>query len=337
VSQPQARVLTVVGAGSWGTALAIQAARDERKVVLTGRAADKLAEMAIKRCNPYYLPDIPFADSLTVAADFKPAIAQAEAVLISVPSHAFRACLMELAPLLKAQVPVAWATKGFEEGSGLLPHQVAQQVLGERPMAVLSGPTFAREVALGLPTAMTVASAQLAYAKHLATRLASDRFRVYTSDDVLGVELGGAVKNVIAIACGLADGLSLGANSRVALITRGLAELTRLGVALGAHPETLMGLAGLGDIVLTATDDQSRNRRFGLLLAQGLSASEAKQRIGQVVEGEKAALCVQQVATRLQLEMPISTTVYQILYEQLTIGQALTQLMRRELKAERSG
>lgn len=327
-------VLTVVGAGSWGTALAIQAARDNRPVILTGRDSQKLETLSSQRSNPYYLPGIAFPPNLIIEPDLAKALGPASDILLSVPSVAFRESIRIIEPYLRNDQSVVWASKGFEQDSGLLPHQIARELLGERAMAVVSGPTFAREVALGLPTAMTVAANRSEYAQHVAARLASQRFRVYTSDDWLGVELGGAVKNVIAIACGLSDGLGLGANSRVALITRGLAELSRLGVALGAKPETFNGLAGLGDIVLTATDDQSRNRRFGLILAKGDGVIAAKQHIGQVVEGERAALCVHQVAKRRQVDMPITEAVYQILFEQLTVQQALSKLLARDLKAE---
>jgi len=230
---------------------------------------------------------------------------------------------------------VAWATKGFEQGSGKLPHQVAREVLGaERRIAVLSGPTFAREVGAGLLTAMTVASPDAAYAQALARELSSESFRAYTSNDILGVEIGGAVKNALAVGAGLSDGLGFGANARVALITRGLREMTRLGVALGACAETFMGLAGLGDLVLTCTDDQSRNRRFGLLLAAGRSPETALTEIGQAVEGYGAARAIEAVAARAGVEMPLCAMVYRELYEKLPAKDAVRALMRRPIQAE---
>jgi glycerol-3-phosphate dehydrogenase (NAD(P)+) len=238
-------------------------------------------------------------------------------------------------PLLRPGQRVAWATKGFELATGKLPHQVADEVLGRGvPTAVLSGPTFAKEVGEGLPSAMTVASRDEEYALALARSISGASFRAYASGDMTGVEVGGAVKNVIAIGAGISDGLGYGANTRVALITRGLAELMRLGVALGAERETFMGLAGLGDLVLTCTDDQSRNRRCGLALAAGKTAAQAQAEIGQVVEGVLAARAVREVAQRLGVDMPISEQVYRVLYEGAPVQQAVAALMGRTVKAE---
>jgi glycerol-3-phosphate dehydrogenase (NAD(P)+) len=325
----------VLGAGSWGTALAIQFARGGRPVRLWGRNPERLAAMAAERCNARYLPSAPFPPSLEVAPDLRPALAGARDVLVVVPSPALRELLAELAPHLAPAMHVAWATKGFEQGSGKLPHQVAREVLGaERRVAVLSGPTFAREVGAGLPTAMTIASPDGAYAQTLAHELSSENFRAYTSTDILGVEIGGAVKNALAVGAGLSDGLGFGANTRVALITRGLKEMTRLGVALGARAETFMGLAGLGDLVLTCTDDQSRNRRFGLLLAAGRTPEAALAEIGLAVEGYAAARAIEVVAARAGVEMPLCAMVYRVLYEKLPAKDAVRALMRRPIKAE---
>jgi glycerol-3-phosphate dehydrogenase (NAD(P)+) len=327
--------VAVLGAGSWGTALAIQLARSGRPVRLWGRNPERLAVMAARRCNERYLPSATFPPSLEVEPDLHTAVAGARDVLIVVPSPALRELLTELSPHLAAAMHVAWATKGFEQGSGKLPHQVAREVLGvERRIAVLSGPTFAREVGEGLPTAMTVASPDAAYAQALAHELSSENFRAYTSTDILGVEIGGAVKNPLAVGAGLSDGLGFGANTRVALITRGLKEMTRLGVALGARAETFMGLAGLGDLVLTCTDDQSRNRRFGLLLAAGRTPEEALAEIGQAVEGYAAARAIEAVAARAAVEMPLCAMVYRVLYEKLPARDAVRALMRRPIKAE---
>ncbi len=232
------------------------------------------------------------------------------------------------------QTRVAWATKGFELASGLLPHQVALEVLGARPTAVLSGPTFAREVGAGLPTAMTIASRDESFGEELARAISGPNFRAYTQTDIIGVEVGGAVKNVIAIGSGIADGLGFGANTRVALITRGLAEMMRLGVGLGGQRETFMGLAGLGDLVLTCTDDQSRNRRFGIALSLGKSPSAAESSIDQVVEGVPAARAVRDVAAKLCIEMPICLEVYRIVYEGKSIRAAVQALMGRDVRSE---
>ena len=284
--------IAVLGAGSWGTALAIQLARAGRPVLLWGRGAAHLAACASARRNERYLPEAAFPPTLQLEPDLGRAVSAARDLLIVVPSHSFRSLLLEVNEFVGASLlatvgskppptpeghRLAWATKGFEVATGLLPHQVAQQVLGpDMPLAVLSGPTFAREVGAGLPTAMTVASNDQTFAADLALALSSHHFRAYTSPDLIGVEVGGAVKNALAIGTGIADGLGFGANTRIALITRGLAEMTRLGVALGARPETFMGLAALGDLVLTCTDDQSRNRRFGLAIARGKSPAEAQ-------------------------------------------------------------
>jgi glycerol-3-phosphate dehydrogenase (NAD(P)+) len=327
--------VAVLGAGSWGTALAIQFARSGRTVRLWGRDPERLAAMAASRRNHCYLPSAPFPPSLGVEPDLAAALERTRDVLVVVPSTALRELLTQLHPLLAPPMHVAWATKGFEQGSGKLPHQVAREVLGaERRIAVLSGPTFAREVGAGLPTAMTIASPDGAYAQTLARELSSENFRAYTSTDIIGVEIGGAVKNALAVGAGLSDGLGFGANTRVALITRGLKEMTRLGVALGARAETFMGLAGLGDLVLTCTDDQSRNRRFGLLLAAGRAPEDALAEIGQAVEGYAAARAIEAVAARASVEMPLCATVYRVLYEKLPAKDAVRALMSRPIKAE---
>jgi glycerol-3-phosphate dehydrogenase (NAD(P)+) len=327
--------VAVLGAGSWGTALAIHFARNRRPVRLWGRDRALLAAMAHKRRNERYLPSAPLPDSLAIEPDLAAALVGARDVLVVVPSQALRAVLTELAPHLGSGMHVAWATKGFEQGSGKLPHEVAREVLGpERRVAVLSGPTFAREVGAGLPTAMTVASPDAEYAAALARELSSANFRAYTSTDIMGVEIGGAVKNPLAVGAGLSDGLGFGANTRVALITRGLREMTRFGVALGAQADTFMGLAGLGDLVLTCTDDQSRNRRFGLLLAAGRSAQEALTEIGQAVEGYAAARAIHSVAARAGVEMPLCEMVYRVLYDGLPAKDAVRALMARPIRSE---
>lgn len=327
--------VSVIGAGSWGTALAVHLARTGHSTLLWGRDPAALADIAANRRNRRYLPDTPFPDGLSIESDLGRALDRADDLLVAVPSHAFRQLMTELRPRLRPASRVAWATKGFEVETGRLPHQVASEVLGPSvPMAVLSGPTFAREVGQGLPTAMTVASRDEAYALSLAQGLSGPNFRAYTSTDMIGVEVGGATKNVLAIGAGISDGLGFGANTRVALITRGLAEMMRLGVALGAEKDTFMGLAGLGDLVLTCTDDQSRNRRLGLMLATGRPLAEALAAIGQVVEGVLAARAVRDVARRAAVEMPITEQLYAVLYEEAPPRDAVAALMRRSVKSE---
>ncbi len=325
----------MIGAGSWGTALALQFARSDGKVRIWGRDETQLKAMARDGVNARYLADAAFPDNLVACPELSDCLSGVRDVLIAVPSHGLRATLLAIQPLLAGDARVCWATKGFELHTGKLPHQVAAEVLGDdHPMAVLSGPTFAKEVGAGLPTAMTIAANDNAFAQDLAVALSGDNFRAYTSDDMVGVEVGGAIKNVLAIGAGMSDGLGFGANSRIALITRGLVEMTRLGVALGAKKETLMGLAGMGDLVLTCTDDLSRNRRMGLALASGKTVAEAQQEIRQVVEGVMAAEAVHEVADELGIEMPICHQVYRILYEGASPREAVGALMRRELKSE---
>jgi glycerol-3-phosphate dehydrogenase (NAD(P)+) len=328
-------VYAVLGSGSWGTALAVHIARTGHRTLLWGIETDELAAMTRDRENRRYLPGIALPEGLEIEPDFERAVAPAGQLLIVVPSHAFREVLHRLKPRLRPGQRVAWATKGFELTTGKLPHEVAAEVLGpEVPTAVLSGPTFAKEVGAGLPSAMTVASRDEGYAMDLARSLSGEKFRVYSSGDMIGVEVGGATKNVLAIGAGISDGLGFGANTRVALITRGLVELTRLGVALGADKETFMGLAGLGDLVLTCTDNQSRNRRFGLALAAGKTPEQAQAEIGQVVEGVLAARAVHEVAERVGVEMPISEQIYRVLYEGAPAKEAVFALMGRTVKTE---
>ena len=297
---------------------------------------DQLEAMAEKRENVRYLPGIKFPSNLNAYPNLEECLDGARDVLVVVPSHGLRDTLTRIKPLLRSDTRVCWATKGFELHTGKLPHQVAGEVLGaNRPMAVLSGPTFAKEVGEGLPTAMTIAANNDDFGQALAVSLSSDMFRAYTSDDLIGVEVGGAVKNVLAIAAGMSDGLGFGANTRIALINRGLVELMRLGVALGAHKETFMGLAGMGDLVLTCTDNLSRNRRMGLALASGMTIEEAQEEIQQVVEGVLAAKAVKEVADKLDIEMPICQQVYGILYEGASPRAAVETLMRRQLKSEK--
>ena len=327
--------VAVLGAGSWGTALAIQLARAGAPTALWGRNREHLEEMERQRCNVRYLPRGAFPESLHVEHDLAAIGQRYRVLLVCVPSQAFRPVIGTLAATLSPDSRVAWATKGFEQRTGLLPHQVAGELLGAAvPLAVLSGPTFAAEVAAGLPTAMTVAATDPRFAEDLAARISHHGFRAYTSADLVGVEVGGAVKNVLAIGTGISDGLGFGVNTRIALINRGLAEMTRLGLALGARAETFMGLSGMGDLVLTCTDDQSRNRRLGLALAAGRSMADAAQAIGFVVEGLVGARSVRDVAQRLAVDMPICEQVYRILYEGASPQEAVLALMNRALKPE---
>ncbi|MCC2656824.1 MAG: NAD(P)-dependent glycerol-3-phosphate dehydrogenase [Panacagrimonas sp.] len=327
--------LGVLGAGSYGTAMAIQLARRGTPTRLWGRNAAELAAMQAARLNARYLPGCHFPASLTATSDLETTVRQAAHLLIVVPSSALRETLDRIAPLLDAEQGLACACKGLEPGTGRLVHEVVADALGEaRALAVISGPTFAKEMGLGLPTAVTVASRNDAFADLIAQSLHGDGFRAYTSDDVVGVEIGGSAKNVMAIAVGIADGMGLGANTRAALITRGLAEIMRLGEALGAHPETLMGLAGMGDLVLTCTDNQSRNRRLGLLLAQGRTVAQASEEIQQVVEGVKAAPEVLRLAGRVGVDMPITEQVVRLIAGEITPVQAVKNLATRPSKAE---
>ncbi len=335
MSQGKTQHFALLGAGSWGTALGVLLSRNGLDVRLWGHDSAHVQALQGDRENREFLPGIPFPDALTPTADLSVALEGAGEVLLVVPSHAFGEVLRACAPMLAADAGISWATKGFDSRDGRLLHQVVEDVLGrDRNLAVVSGPTFAGEVARGLPTAITVASNNPDHAQRVAGYLHSERFRAYTSNDIIGVQVGGAAKNVLAIAAGIADGLGYGANTRAALITRGLNELTRLGVALGGRPETFMGLAGLGDLALTCTDNQSRNRRMGLALAKGLGIEQARAEIGQEVEGVGATAVVHRLTETLGVEMPIAHQVYRVLYQGLEPGQAAQALLERSLKAE---
>jgi glycerol-3-phosphate dehydrogenase (NAD(P)+) len=327
--------ICVLGAGSWGTALAIRLATNNNRTSLWGHEPAFMHTLAAERENRAFLPGIPFPPDLSIQEDLAEAVHPAREVLIVVPSHAFREVLHKFAPLLDQDVRIAWATKGLEQGSGKFMSDVLEEVLGSRhPAAVVSGPTFALEVARGLPTALTVASTNPVFANDMAARLHGGSMRVYTSDDMLGVQLGGTVKNVLAIASGITDGMELGANSRAALITRGLAEIIRLGDAMGARRETLMGLSGVGDLILTCTDDLSRNRRLGLALGRGEALDLAVREIGQVVEGFNTAREVVQLARHYRVEMPISEQVFRVLHEGLSPQAAVQNLLARDIRSE---
>ena len=323
--------IAVLGAGSWGTALAILLARNGHGTLLWGRDDATLA--AIARCgsNEKYLPGQRLPDRLAVEPNLARALDTASACLVAVPSHAFREMVAALAGMPAVRSGLLWATKGLDPSSGRLLHEVAAELLpGGVPLGVLSGPTFAGEVARRLPTAVTLAATDAGFAREWAVRLANLRFRVYTSGDLTGVQIAGAVKNVLAIAAGIADGLGFGANARAALIARGLSEMVRLGEAAGGHAATFMGLAGLGDLVLTCTDDQSRNRRFGLALARGVSPAEAAAAVGQVVEGVETSARVLGLARRFGIEMPICEQVRAVVTGTCSAGEAVEELLARD-------
>lgn len=327
--------IAVLGAGSWGTALAVLLARNGQPVRLWGNEPEQMALLVAERVNNHFLPDIPLPDLIAPTASLAECLAGVRDVLVVVPSHAFRAVLQQVVMQGDTGLRVLWATKGLEPGTAQPLHVVVSELMGaDQPMALLSGPTFAREVALGLPAAVTLATNRADFAADCVQRFHNDHFRVYTTDDICGVEIGGAVKNVLAIATGIADGLDFGANTRAALVTRGLTEMMRLGVAVGGSRETFMGLAGLGDLVLTCTDDQSRNRRLGLALARGAGLNQALEEIGQVVEGVATAKEVMQLAMRYSIEMPIVTEVYKVLYENKDVGHAVKDLLSRQPKTE---
>lgn len=330
-AQPRVAVL---GAGSWGTALASLLARHGVLTTLWGRDAAAMQAMADTGRNARYLPQSPLPESLNYSADLAVSVADADWVLVVTPSHAFRELIEKLAELPPRFRGLAWATKGFEPGTGRFLHELVEEILPGQPAAVVTGPSFAREVVDGLPTAVTVHSDDVAFAQIVADHLHGPTFRAYTGTDMLGAELGGAMKNVLAVATGVADGMQLGLNARAGLITRGLNEMLRLGVALGARAETLMGLAGLGDLVLTCTGDLSRNRRLGLALGRGTSLRQAVADIGQVVESVQTADEVIRLAKRHDIELPIAEAVQRVLHEEITPTEGLRLLLAREQKPE---
>jgi glycerol-3-phosphate dehydrogenase (NAD(P)+) len=326
--------VAVLGCGSWGTALALRLGRNGHRVALWGHDPDQVAELIRDGENRRLLPGFAFGDSVEPVTDLGAAVEAAELCLVAVPSHGFASVVDQLPVGHIRRIGLTWATKGLDPQSGTLLHTIAGARLADTPFAVVSGPSFAAEVARNLPTAVTVASNDPALAGRLAGLLHGGRFRAYTSTDLVGVEISGAAKNVLAIATGIADGLGFGANTRAALITRGLSELMRLGSALGGERETFMGLAGVGDLVLTCTDNQSRNRRMGLALARGLDVEAAKREIGQEVEGVVTAGSIHALAGRLGIEMPISEQVHRVLYEGASPLEATAALLDREPKAE---
>ncbi len=329
------RPITVLGAGAWGTAVAMALA-GRHDVLLWGRNGDAMAAMAASGENSY-LPGFPLPPQLRIGADFDAAVAHASGehglLIAACPVAGLRPMLQQLKD--KAIGNLVWLCKGFEGGTGLLPHQIVQEVLGDNiPGGALSGPSFAQEVARGLPCALTIASHDAALRAKVVSALHGGTIRVYASDDLVGVEVGGAVKNVLAIATGVADGLGLGLNARAALITRGLAEITRLGTALGGQTETFMGLTGMGDLILTCTGDLSRNRRVGLGLAQGKALATIVAELGHVAEGVPCAKAVRELARRMGVDMPITNAVAGVLFDGDLPHVMVQQLLSRDPRAE---
>jgi glycerol-3-phosphate dehydrogenase (NAD(P)+) len=327
--------IAVLGAGCWGTALAILLAKNSRAVTLWDRDKDHIESIIRNQANQRHLPGIPLPPLLRPVSNLEIALSDVDFVLVAVPSAGFRSVLLSSKALLGTEFNLIWASKGLEPGSGKFLHEVVNDELpGLRTIAALSGPSFAGEVARGLPTAVTIASHDVDYAQTVAELFHSPKFRVYTCEDLVGVELGGAVKNVLAIAAGISDGLGYGANARAALITRGLAEIMRLGTTLGGQRETFMGLAGVGDLVLTCTDDQSRNRRLGLAIGRGVALDKAVADIGQAVEGLHSARELDKLAQLHHVEMPITEQVKRVLFDGAEPATAVQALLNRESKPE---
>jgi glycerol-3-phosphate dehydrogenase (NAD(P)+) len=325
--------IAVLGAGAWGTALAIQLSQ-RNHVALWTRNAERAAGMRAAGCNSQYLGDFPFNQNLTVEHDLASALKQVDLIVSVVPSAGFRQTLSEI-KRIGCKAPLVWASKGLEPVSAKLPYEVAQEELGDGQLwGALSGPSFAVELARGLPTAVTIAASNQALASEAGAIIHGGNLRVYTSHDVIGVSVGGAVKNVMAIAAGISDGMKFGSNARAALITRGLAEMTRFGVALGGSKETFMGLTGAGDLILTCTGEYSRNREVGLRLAGGQTLAEILQQLGHVAEGVHTTREVLKRATELGVEMPITYEVNQVLSHGQSPRLAVERLLGREQKSE---
>lgn len=325
--------ITVLGAGSWGTALALVLARNGQEVRLWSREKAHVDAMCKERVNNRYLPNYYFPETLHVSDNLESSLDDVIDILIVVPSFAFQEIVIRIKPYINPNARIAWGTKGLA-ATGYLLHQVVEMELGHLTMAAISGPSLAIEVVANLPTAIAIASNKVKFSKDLIKRLHNPCFRVYQNDDMIGMELCGSVKNILAIATGIGDGLELGANARAALITRGLAEMGRLVYAMGGKQETLVGLAGLGDLVLTCTDNQSRNRQFGLALGKGIDPKTAEQAIGQAIEGLYNAAQVYKLAEEHVVEMPITHQVYRILHENLDPRQAVRELLERSPKTE---
>ncbi|MEZ4320970.1 MAG: NAD(P)H-dependent glycerol-3-phosphate dehydrogenase [Myxococcota bacterium] len=326
---------TVLGGGSWGTALAVQLARMGHDTWMWDRNPDRCAVINRDHRNPRYLKTVELPPNLTAHADLAESTAHADLLVPVVPSHALREVMEAALPHLRADTHICCATKGIEDGSLKTMHEVLVEIVGDASrISMLYGPSFALEVGKGLPTAVVVAGPD-ATAHVAANAFHGPQFRCYHTEDIVGVCVGGSLKNVMAIACGVSDGVGLGSNARAGIITRGLAEISRLAVALGANPLTLAGLAGMGDLVLTCTGDLSRNRRVGLALGQGRTLDDILEELGEVAEGVITAKTARALAASIDVEMPITEQIYDLLYEGKPAKQALVELMGRERRAER--
>jgi glycerol-3-phosphate dehydrogenase (NAD(P)+) len=340
MNNQEVKKVAVIGAGSWGTALAGVLSGKGLRTILWGHNSEHIATLEQDRENKKYLPGFPFLPSLEIEADLKEAVIGADVICMVVPSHGYRAVFKKLIPYLKTGASIVSAVKGIENNSLMTMTQVMGQTLGSAltaknlTLSVLSGPSFAKEVAQGLPTLVTIGCDELNKAQFLQNVFFSERFRVYAAQDMIGLEVSAALKNIVAIAAGISDGLGFGLNSRAALITRGLAEITRMGVAMGADPATFSGLSGLGDLVLTCTGDLSRNRTVGLKLGEGKKLPQILDEMEMVAEGVKTTKSVHDLALRMEVEMPILDQVYQILYKEKKCSIAVTDLLTRELKVE---
>lgn len=322
--------IAILGAGSWGTALALHLARKGVSVCLWDHITELLQVMKAQRCNQRYLPNFPFPKTLHVELRLEDALEKSQDVLIAVPSRAFDAVLQACLPYIAISTRILWVTKGIDPERHVLLHTLIERHFTKAmPFAVLSGPSFAGEVAAELPTAVTLASNNEDFQQEMAALFASPLFRVHTTSDYIGVQIGGSVKNVLAIAVGISDGLGFGANFRAALITMGLNEMIRLGLAMGARLETLIGLSGMGDLVLTCTDSQSRNRRFGLALGQGIAAEDAEKQIAQSIEGKGNAAQFYWLSQQYLIDMPIVTTVFEILAGKITAKEGFSTLLHK--------
>jgi len=324
----------VIGAGSWGTALALVLARNGNTVYLWDVNGTHISNLLRDAANDYHLPGFGFPENLHPISQLTPLPEGLTDIVIVVPCEALMSVLTKLQSGVVNPVNLCLASKGFDSTTLSLNHELVGRVLGKVPIAILSGPSFAREVAAGLPTAVTIASSDLVIANRFSDLFYNETFRTYTHDDVIGVQVGGAVKNVMAIAAGIADGLGFGANTRAALITRGLNEIMKLGIAMGGRQETFMGLSGLGDLVLTCTDDQSRNRRFGIALAKGQSPDQIRQQIGQAVEGVGTAASVARLARQYQVDMPICEQVLKVIEGKIAARDAVHELLSRKPGSE---
>lgn len=326
--------IAILGAGAWGTALAVALAK-KNSVSLWGRDALQMAALATSRVNQKYLPQIRLAENINITSKLDDAVAGTDVVLIATSTAGLANTVAAVNAVTNQAPPIIWACKGFDRTTGLLPHEtVGGMVAANQKYGVISGPSFADEVANGLPCALTLAANDFEFAKTLAAGLSHHALRVYSSADLIGVELGGALKNVMAIAAGISDGMQLGLNARAALITRGLAEMVRLGVAMGGKAETFMGLTGVGDLILTTTGDLSRNRRVGLLLAKGQSLNEILAQLGHVAEGVNSAQTTLALAKKHKISMPITEAINDVLFNGANPRDALKALLAREARAE---